>query len=111
MAAHAERDGGTAGGLARERTLLARSRSAIAAFVALAALLRGAWALHGAARAITIAIIGAAALLWAVLVALIAARGGRLGRPVLGAGVLAVITVATLVLAVLSFVLAFLLVP
>ena len=96
-------------GLARDRTELAWHRSGLAVVVALAVLLRHLWPLNGAKSALVLGIIAFAAIAWAV-----GLRGVQRSRPeansvaALDAGHLRIFTLATLILAVAGFLLAFL---
>jgi hypothetical protein len=96
------------GGLARERTILAWNRSGLAAVVCIVVLLRRLWPLHGAAQRLALGLIAAATIVWAlVLLAVATAGAGRGGQPVMGHRVFPLMTVGTLLLALVGFVLAF----
>jgi Domain of unknown function (DUF202) len=95
-------------GLARERTVLAWSRSGLAAVVCVAVLLRHVWPLHGNSRYLALGLVAAGAIAWAgaFLVFVVSGGGGEV-RPPSGEDVFRLITIATLILAALGFVLAF----
>jgi hypothetical protein len=95
-------------GLARERTALAWNRSGLAAVVCVAVLLRRIWPIHGAAEKLTLGLIAAAAVLWAVvLLAVITAGSDPEAALVMGERVFPLMTAGTLILAVAAVVLAF----
>ena len=94
-------------GLARERTVLAWYRLGLAAVVCIAVLLRHAWPLHGTDQVVALALIGAAAIVWAVALLTSTRSGGKPDEDVpVGGRALWMITAGTLVLAALAFVLA-----
>ncbi len=99
-------------GLARERTVLAWNRSGLAVVVCLAVLLRHLWPLHGASEYLAVALISAAAVVWAIALFVftrsVAYRdsGARLGPKVFP-----IMTAGTLILALVGFVLAFVAAP
>jgi hypothetical protein len=94
--------------LARERTALAWNRSALAAIVCIAVLLRHIWPLHSTAQDLALGLIAAAAIMWAlVLLAVMTSGGDREGNLLLGPRVFSLMTAGTLLLAVIGFGLAF----
>jgi len=101
---------GTPGGsgLARERTVLAWNRSGLAAVVCIAVLLRHIWPLQGTGEYVALAVIAAAAIVWAVsLLVFTSSSANRSDEALFGEKVFRFMTVGTLMLAVVGFVLAF----
>jgi uncharacterized membrane protein YidH (DUF202 family) len=89
-------------GLARERTDLAWNRSGLAFVVCIAVLLRRIWPLRGADQVVALACISAGSFAWALALSVGRALGSRTAgrRPCLSSRRAAVITAATLALAV-----------
>ncbi|MGH9081060.1 MAG: DUF202 domain-containing protein [Acidimicrobiales bacterium] len=92
-------------GMARERTDLAWNRSGLAVAATVAIVLRRLWPLHGGREDITLALIGAGGLIWAV--------GMRLGRRMtqkhrvegsMGESACRLLTLGTMLLALAGFV-------
>jgi len=99
----------TATTMARERTVLAWNRSALAAVVTIAVLLRHVWPLRGSGQELALGLIAAAAIIWSVVLLLFVASGADSSMHVMrGPRVFYAMTAATVVLAVAAVVLAFL---
>jgi len=93
-------------GLARERTELAWNRSGLAALVCIAVLLRRLWPLHGAGEVVALAGIASGAAVWVLALALgRIGAGGYQDRSVKGVHAFALMSAATVILAVAAFVL------
>ena len=93
-------------GLARERTVLAWNRSGLAAVVCIAVLLRHLWPLEGVGGYVALAVIAAAAIVWAVsLLAITSSSANRPDEALFGERVFRLMTVGTVMLA--SWLLAF----
>ena len=98
--------------LARERTVLAWNRSGLAVAVCVAVLLRHLWPIQGTGQRLALGLIAAAGFVWAVaLLARTAGSASRDDHVLLGPGVLRLVTAATVILAVVAFVLGFLAAP
>ena len=97
----------TQGGLARERTVLAWNRSALAVVVCLAALLRHVWPLRGTAQVVALALILGAVLVWAISLRIFTSAGVGAEDVHLGPRVFGLMTAGTLILATAGFVEAF----
>jgi uncharacterized membrane protein YidH (DUF202 family) len=101
-----------AGGLYRERTALAWNRSGLAVVVCIAVLLRHLWPLRGTAGDGALALVAAAVIVWAVALLLLTTSGPprtRLGGR--APSVFWLVTVGTVLLAGVAFVLAFFVSP
>jgi uncharacterized membrane protein YidH (DUF202 family) len=108
MAEHESRQGG----LARERTVLGWNRSGLAAVVCAAALLRHLWPLRGDRREVSIGLIAAAAIVWAAaLLVFTTSTASRAKDALIGPIVFFLITVGTVILAVVAFFRAFFVSP
>jgi len=94
-------------GLAGERTALAQNRSKLAVVVCIAVLVRHLWPLDSAARDIAVCLIAAAAMVWSIVLwTFTRSRAHEDGPMPLERPVLALMTAATVLLAVVGFVLA-----
>jgi hypothetical protein len=93
-------------GLAHERTVLAWNRSGLAAVVCIAVLLRNLAPIHSTGQEIALGLIAAAAILWAlVLLAFTLSGTDRFLSALLGPRVFVMMTVATVMLALVGFLL------
>ncbi len=97
-------------GLARERTALSWNRSGLAVVVCIAVLLRHLWPITGVAEDVAVALIAVAAAVWSVAL-LYFSRATDDGGGEVGSRVFPIMTVGTLLLAAVGFVLAFVAVP
>jgi len=99
-------------GLARERTALAWNRSGLAVVVCVAVLLRHLWPLRGTGRDVVLGLIAAAAIVWAAALLVFGTSTASGAKDALsGPSVLYLMTVGTVMLAVVAFVLAFFVSP
>lgn len=99
-------------GAARERTLLAWNRSGLAVLVCIAVLLRHLWPLEGANQIAALIVIAVASIVWAVaLLAFSHAGNNRDENALLTANVFRLMTVGTVLLALVGFVLSIVAVP
>jgi hypothetical protein len=95
-------------GLAHERTALAGNRSRLAVVVCIAVLLRHLWSLQGTGQYVALGGTDAAAIVWAVTVLVCSVSGAGRGEQVpRGAKVFGLMTVGTVMLAVVAWALAF----
>jgi uncharacterized membrane protein YidH (DUF202 family) len=94
-------------GLARERTVLAWNRSGLAAVVCIAVLIRHLAPIRSTGQEVALALIGVAAILWAVALLTFTLSGaGRNPEALVGPRIFLLMTVATLILALVGFLLA-----
>jgi uncharacterized membrane protein YidH (DUF202 family) len=94
-------------GAARERTLLAWNRSGLSVLVCIVLLLRHLWPLRGAGQIAALIVIAVAAIFWGLaLLAFTLSGGDRDEQPLLTRNVFQLMTVGTVLLAVVGFVLA-----
>ncbi len=99
-------------GLSRERTVLAWNRSGLAVLVCIAVLLRHVWPLRGAGEDVALGLIAASAIVWAAaLLAFTVSGADRDEEVLLGPNVFRLMTVGTVMLAVVGLLLAFLTAP
>jgi uncharacterized membrane protein YidH (DUF202 family) len=99
-------------GSARERTLLSWNRSGLAVLVCIAVLLRHLWPLEGAGQVVALIVIAVAGLVWALaLLVFVHVGGNRDENVVLTAKVFRLMTVGTVLLAFVGFVLSIVAVP
>jgi uncharacterized membrane protein YidH (DUF202 family) len=94
-------------GLARERTVLAWNRSGLALVVCIGVLVRHLWPLEGAGEFVALGGIAAAVIVWSVGMMAYSTSGGALDGGLVGERVFRLMTVGTLLLALVGFVLAF----
>ena len=97
-------------GLARERTALAWNRSGLAVVVCVAVLVRHLWPISGPGRYVALGVIAAAAIVWATALFFFSssrATGAVPGGPT----IFCLMTVGTVMLAVVAIVLSFLVPP
>jgi uncharacterized membrane protein YidH (DUF202 family) len=93
-------------GAARERTLLSWNRSGLAVLVCIAVLLRHLWPLEGTGQVVAMVLVGAAAIVWALaLFAFTHAGANRDENVLLTRDVFRLMTVGTVLLALVGFVL------
>jgi uncharacterized membrane protein YidH (DUF202 family) len=98
----------TGGGLARERTALAWNRSGLAVVVCIALLLRHLWPLQGTGQYVALGGTAVAAIVWAVTLLVFSISGADRGeRGPRGAKVFGLMTLGTVMLAVVGCALAF----
>ena len=94
-------------GTARERTLLAWNRSGLSALICIAVLLRHLWPLNGTGSVVALIVIAVAAFVWGLaLLAFTLAGGDRDESVILTRSVFRLMTLGTVLLAVVGFVLA-----
>jgi uncharacterized membrane protein YidH (DUF202 family) len=94
--------------LARERTVLSWNRSGLALVVCVAVLLRHLWPLQGTGDLVALVVVAVAAIMWAVgIFVLTSARVSLDEEALVGERVFRLITVGTLLLALVGLVLAF----
>ena len=97
-----------AAGLAGERTALSWNRSGLAVVVCVAVLLRHVWPLHGTDHEVALGLIAGAVIVWCVLLAILTLSRGTPGTYVpRGENVFRLMTVGTLLLALVGFIAAF----
>jgi uncharacterized membrane protein YidH (DUF202 family) len=95
----------TGRGLARERTILAWYRSGLAALVCVAVLLRNTWPVRTDGQVLALGLIGAAAIVWAIVLFTFAISGrDREAEAPARRGALGLVTAGTLLLAAVAFV-------
>jgi len=95
-------------GLARERTALAWNRSGLAVVVCVAVLLRHVWPLRGPGEDVALGGVACAAIVWALALVAFTPSGVERGeRAPVGGRVFALMTLGTMVLAVVGSILAF----
>ena len=98
-----EEPGAGGPGLARERTVLAWYRLGLAVAVCIAVLLRRVWPLHDTGQRVALALIAGAAIVWAVVLLVMGGPGSD--RRLLPHVRLWLMSVGTVLLAVVAFVL------
>jgi Domain of unknown function (DUF202) len=100
------------GGAFRERTALAWNRSGLAVVVCVAVLLRHLWPLRGAGGDVALGLVAAAAMVWAMILLTFTTSGvARAHFGHRGTNVFWLMTVGTVILAAVGFVLAFFVSP
>jgi uncharacterized membrane protein YidH (DUF202 family) len=104
--------GSGASGTARERTLLAWNRSGLSVLICIVVLLRHLWPLRGTGQVVALVVIAGAAIVWGLaLLAFTISGGDRDEHVLLTRSVFQLMTVATVLLAVVGFVLAIVAAP
>ncbi len=94
-------------GTARERTLLAWNRSGLSVLVCIAVLVRHLWPLEGTGGVVALIVIAVAAFVWALALLVFTVAGGdRDENVILTRSVFRLMTLGTVLLAVVGFVLA-----